>query len=49
MLMDQMADLMMAAAEAPIERRYFAVVGGVNPRRCRIYESAVRAFDDLMI
>src|SRR3954454_9668148 len=47
--MDQAPDLMMAAAEAPIERGYLPVVGGVESRRRSVHEAATRAFDDRIV
>jgi hypothetical protein len=47
--MDEAPDLVMAAAETPIQRRYFAVIGGIEPRRRGVHKSASRAFDQLMI
>src|SRR3954467_1150865 len=44
--MDQAPDLMMAAAEAPIERGYLPVVGGVESRRRALHQPATRAFAD---
>ena len=40
MQMNEAPYLMMATAEPPIERRYFAVVSGIQPRRGGVYKSA---------
>jgi hypothetical protein len=49
MLMDQAPDLMMAAAETPIQRGYLPVIGRIKSRRCGVNEAAVRAFDNFVV
>jgi len=49
MHMNKASYLMMAIAETPVELRYFAVIGGIDPRRRGVDETAVRAFNKLMI